>query len=310
VVSATTNQIVGVLNGTEGNGELIAFAVPVRSLAEFVGKVQPFLAHSLFPSTNKISPVSKDFYPSFVPSPAETLQHRPEEPHEVTVLRKKAQLLVDSMRNFIAVQTFAWGSGDKEPAAQAAYEIRVLDGYQRFRLYPDGKKELQDVPFPGLTTAMKPGDEWAQLPEMVGSKLQLKIHQAPDVLLNEQRIKIFQYYASAEDAVCSWRTVSDFGFFSLKKDVTIACDGEVWTDEDMNILRMSEHYQLPAKWKDYRAVVTYGWIKRADEPPSLIPMTISTQAEYNKRTYWCHGQFTNYQVFTARARIISYNAAD
>jgi hypothetical protein len=53
------------------------------------------------------------------------------------------------MQNFIAVQSFAWGSGGNvEPAAVSAYEVQVLSGYQRFRKYPDGKKELQDVPAP------------------------------------------------------------------------------------------------------------------------------------------------------------------
>jgi hypothetical protein len=90
-----------------------------------------------------ISLVSADLYPKFVPPPrSDALRHRPEEPVEVTVLCNKAQLLADSMRNFIAVRTFAWGSGDKRPAAVSAYEVRVLYGQQRFRAYPDGKKEL------------------------------------------------------------------------------------------------------------------------------------------------------------------------
>lgn len=116
-----------------------------------------------------ISLVSADLYPKFVPPPrSNTLRHRPEEPVEVTVLCNKAQLLADSMRNFIAVLTFAWGSGDKRPAAVSAYEVRVLDGHQRFRAYPDGKKELQDVPFPPVNTVMVPVGEWSDLPGMVG----------------------------------------------------------------------------------------------------------------------------------------------
>lgn len=303
VVDGKTNRIVGVLNGIDRDGEAVALAVPIQSLAEFVSKVQPFLAQSIFPSTNRISPVSEDLYPKFAPPPADALQHRPEEPYDVSVLRRKAQLLADSMRNFIAVQTFAWGSGDREAAAQAAYEVRIIDGYQRFRLYPDGKKELQDVPSPLLNRLIVPGGEWSELPEIVGTELRLKVQQAPDTVVNERRMKVFQYSASVEDGICMWRTVSDFGFYVRNKDATVACYGEVWTDEDMNIIRMSEHYELPGKWKDYRAVITYGWLKRADEPPRLIPLTISTQAEYKKHIYWCRGQFTDYQVFSSRVRI-------
>lgn len=306
VVDRKSQQIVGILNAIAKDGELVAMAVPVQSLADFVSKVQPSLMQGLFPSAKYISPVSADLYPKFVaPPPAHVLEHRPEEPIEVRVLRSKAQLLADSMRNFIAVQTFAWGSGNKAPAASSAYEIQVLDGYQRFRKYPDGKTELQDVPFPSLNTAITPGGEWSELPEMVGTKLRLKIQQAADVFVNEQRIKVFQYRADPEDAVCTFRTVVDFVFFSFSKIAKVACYGEVWTDDDTNILRMSEHFETFDRWKDYQAVVIYGWLRRTDEAPRLIPLTISTQANLDKRVYWCRGQFTNYRTFSSQVRILA-----
>ena len=301
VVDSKTQRIVGILNEIATNGEAIALAVPVQSLADFVSKVQPCLAQSIFPSTEGISLVSADLYPKFVPPPPTgVIQHRPEEPAEVTMLRSKAQLLADSMRNFIAVQTFAWGTGNKTPVAESAYEVRVLDGYQRFRKYPDGKKELQDVPLPSLNTVMATGGEWSELPQMVGTEPRLRIHQAPDAVVNGRRMKVFQYRADAEDGVCWFRSIFDFEFFAIKKDVTIACYGEVWTDQETNILRMSEHFELRGKWKDYQAVVTYGWLQRTDDTPRLIPLTISAQAEYNKKVYWCRGQFMDYQVFSSR----------
>ena len=306
VVDSKTQQIVGILNSIGTNAELVAMAVPVQSLADFVSKVQPSLAQSIFPSTKYISPVSADFYPRFVaPPPADVLQHRPEEPVEVKVLRNKAQLLADSMRDFIAVQTFAWGSGNKAPSATSAYEIRVLDGYQRFRKYPDGKKESQDVPLPPLNNAMSSGGEWSELPEMVGTKLRLKIQQAADVTVNERRIKVFQYRADPEDAVCMFKSILDFVFFAVSKIATVGCYGEVWTDEDTNILRMSEHFELLGRWTDYQAVVTYGWLQRKGAAPRLIPLTISTQANLKKRVYWCRGQFTDYQEFSSKFKILS-----
>jgi hypothetical protein len=50
-------------------------------------------------------------------------------------------------------------------------------------------------------------------------------------------------------------------------------------------------------------VVTYGWLQRKDETPRLIPLTIYTQVEHRK-AYWCRGQFTDYQVFDSRVRIM------
>jgi hypothetical protein len=304
VVDNKTKQIVGILNEIDRNGKPIAMAVPVQSLADFVRKVQPFLAQSIFPSTKAISAVSADLYPKFVPPPpTSVVEHRPEEPAEVTVLRSKAQALADSMRNFIAVQTFAWGSGEKAPVAMAAYEVRVLEGYQRFRAYPDGKKELQDVPLPHLNNVMAPGGEWSELPKMVGTEVRLKIHQADDFFINGRRIMVFQYRADSEDGVCRFNSIKDFIFFATSKIATIPCYGEVWTDEDFNILRISEHFELLGDWKHFQAVVTYGWLRRTAETPRLIPLTITAQAELKKKVYWCRGQFTDYQVFSSQVKM-------
>jgi hypothetical protein len=310
VVDRKTQQIVGILNAIAQSGEAIALAVPVQSLVEFVSRVQPYLAQTMFPSTKGTSPVSADLYPKYVPPPTGVLRHRPEEPYEVWVLRRKAQLLVDSMRNFMALQTLAWGSGseDQAPAAQAAYEVRVLDGHQRFQEYPDGKKEFQHVPFPPLRTTFVPAAEWSELPRMIGTEFWLAIHQAADVVVDGRRMMVFQYQASIEDDVCAWKSFLDLGLFARSRRVVAACYGEVWTDQDTNILRISEHFEeVSGTWRNYQAVVTYGWLKRADQPPRLIPLTFSTQAEHKKKVYWCRGQFTGYQMFGTRIKITAAN---
>jgi hypothetical protein len=139
---------------------------------------------------------------------------------------------------------------------------------------------------------------------MVGTELRLKIHQATDVVVDGRRMKVFQYRADPEDEVCKFKAISAFIAFSLSKIFTVSCYGEVWTDEDSNILRMSEHYELPGRWKDYQAVLTYGWFRRAGEPPRLVPLSISTQAEYKKKVYWCRGRFIDYQVFSSQVQMV------
>ena len=307
VVDSASQQIVGILNGIATNGESIALAVPVRSLADFVNKIQPILGETLFPrDKSSVSPTLADLYPKLMPSvPSRILESRSVEPEDVKLLRGKAQLLADSMRNFIAVQTFEWGSKGSRPAAVSAYEVQVIDGRQQFRDYPDGKKQYNDLPFPDLSTAIVSRGEWSDLPDMVGKELHLKIHQAPDAIVENKRIKVFQYRADVEDGVCAWQSNFNFGLFTIKKNAIVSCYGEVWTDDDVNILRMSEHYELHGKWKDYMAVVTYGWLTRTNEVPRLIPLTISTQAEYGKRIHWCRGRFINYRVFDSRVKVIS-----
>ena len=318
VVDRKSEKILAIL--CEGN-ETTAVAVPVQALVDFVSKVQPFLAQRIFP-TREVLSVSADLYPKFMPRPdhnpkfvpriGDGLQHRPEEPPEVKVLRDKAHVLADSIRNYIAVQSFEWGMGDNESVAEAEFQVRVVDGVQRFRRYPDGKREYEEVPNPRWGSWVVPADEWSKLPKMVGAEFRLKVHQAADVVVNKHRMKVFQYYASVEDNLCPFAPVEDYGLFSISKTIAVACYGEVWTDEDTNIIRMSEHLELSDKlkvyrgWEDLGVVITYGWLKRASEPPRLVPLTIFTEARYKKKEiYWCRGQFTDYQRFGSEVKIIA-----
>lgn len=308
VVDRKTEEIVGILS--QGNETTVA-VIPVQTLVEFVTKVQPFLAQKLFPVTKQIPPASPDIYPKFVPARSDVLQHRTEEPEDVKALRQKAQSLANSIRNFMAVETFAWGTGAKTPDVEALYEVRVIDGGQRFRDYPNGKKDLEEVPHPNRTAWVIPVHEWSQLPNMVGADIRLHVRQAPDMVVNKRRIKIFQYYSSVEDNLCPFAPIEDYGFFIIEKTVAVACYGEVWTDEDMNIVRMSERLDLSEKlkayrgWEDYGVVLTYGWLKLADENLWLVPLTIYVEGRDSKHVYWCRGNFMDYHVFGVRASLIS-----
>ncbi|MGC1413963.1 MAG: serine protease [Candidatus Acidiferrum sp.] len=316
VVDSKSGEIVGILVGVGQAFGPEADAVSVQSLAEFVRKVQPFLAHQIFRSSELVSPLpgdlyskyapSPDFYSRFVPMPSAGLQHRPAETQEVTLLRTKAQTLLDSMQNFIAVQSFAWGSGNQEPSLQTNFEVRVIYQDQRYRWYPDGQKELAEIPRPPLRHWIMPGDDWSRLPRMVGTELQLRVHQAPDMDVNKHRMKVFQYDANVEDDACGFATLTDYGFFVHKQERMVSCYGEVWTDEATNILRISQTMELPRHWGTYQVVVTYGWLNRPDERPQLIPVTFYSQLRGEKRVDWCRGQFTDYHEFSVKAKLGSY----
>jgi hypothetical protein len=306
VVDTKTQRIVGILNSLALDGEAVAMAVPVQSLVEFVTKVKPFLAASIFPSSNAIKPLSADIYPRFVPPITDGLQHRLEESPEIKALRTKAQALADGMRNYVAVQSLEWGSGNNEPSAISAYEVEVLNAEEQYREYPDGKKIVRALPMPALNTALTPGREWSWMPSIVGTQLGLKIQQAPDSVIGHQHIKVFQYSAGVEDSTCLWKFMTDYVFFYTAKTKAHACYGEVWTDENLDILRISEHDVMTGKWTDFDGVVTYGLLHQANESPRVIPVTFSTQARYNKKMYYCRGEFTNYRTFKAETRLISY----
>ena len=305
VVDAQSHRVVGMLNGVDEETASTAVAVPAQSLADFVTKVEPFLATTLFPSRGTTPPDADDLYPEYVAQPAEGLQHRGDEPVAVRELRESAQQLAEGMRNLIAVQRMAWGSGNKDAALHAAYEVRVIDGAQKFREYPDGKAELDEIPLPPLSHSIVPALEWSELPEMVGKQLHLKVREAPDAVVNEKQLKVFQYSSSIEDGACGFTYINDHILFKSSKTVRTSCYGEVWTDQDMNIVRMSEHYELPGERKVYHVVVTYGLLTRAGETPRTIPMTIAARTEDRNRVDWCRGQFTDYQIFGSQVKILA-----
>lgn len=307
VVNPKNGRIVGVLNAVGIDRKSTALAVPVQALADFVFDVDPTMAATLFPAIGGTAQDSADIYSEYRPISNNTLEKRPLEPEEVLQLRLNAQLLADGMRNYIAVQSFAWGSGSKPPKTRAEYEIRVIDGRQKFRKYPDGKKEYAEASYPQLDGWVAPADEWSRLPTMVGTELRLKVRRAADTFVKGERRRIFQYYASPEDGVCQFRAIEDFGFFNYGKTVGVGCYGEVWTDENENIVRMSENLDLSQNvksyrgWRGYRVVMTYGWLQRVGEPASRIPQTIYTEARHKKELDWCRGRFTQYRVFSAQA---------
>lgn len=308
VLDPRTKKVVGVLSGTSQN---VALAVSAQALADFVTKAQPFMAQTLFPGRQAISPLAADIHPKygeFVDRGSDGVpRHRPEEPAEVRRLRQSAQLLADNIRDFIAVQSFAWGSGNSEPNVEARYEIRVIGGVQWFRSYPDGEKEFEAgrVPYPQRAAWVLPGDEWSKLPKMIGTEYQLKVHQWPDAVMKNEPIKVFQYYASAEDNLCPFEAVTDFGLFTRSKAVAAACYGEVWTDAEMNIIRISKRLELPKEFgEDVGAVVTYGWLDQANGPRRPVPFTIYVESRQRKHSYWCRGNFTDYRMFSVGARLL------
>lgn len=301
VVDSKTKKIVGILSATAEDKDRIAFAVPVKELSNFVARAQPYLQSVLFPKTVFVSPIATDFYPPYVWPRSEVLTQRDVEPPEVVELRRTAQTLAGSMRYFVATETLAWGRDNREAEAADSYETLIVDGSERWA-HASGKKFYDEVPFPPLANSVVPGAEWSELPRMVGTELNLKIHHAPDVIIRGRTIHVFQYAANVEDKICSFRSTTAYGLFERSSTKFYDCHGEVWIDESGNILRISEGLDLSGPWYRLWAVITYGWLEK-DGRQYPVPVTFATQAEHNS-TYWCRGLFTDYEMFGVKARLV------
>jgi hypothetical protein len=296
VVDCKTKKIVGILNEISEDKDRIVFAVPARELSNFVARAQPYLQATLFPKTVFISPVAPDLYPPYTWPRSEGLSERQAEPLEVFQLRLTAQHLADSMHNFTANETFAWGHDNGEPEEMDTYETLLADGTERWR---QGKKFYDGVPIPLLNGFVGTGTEWYQLPRRVGTDMNVNIHQAADAVVGGRTVHVFQYAAKAEDDLCVFRVIGLFHSSTKSYD----CHGEVWVDEPGSILRISEAFDLLGPWHRFRGVMTYGWLEK-DGTKYRVPITIATQAEYNK-TYWCRGLFTDYHMFAVTTHLMS-----
>jgi len=304
VVDSRTKKIVGILSekGDDNDGpDQVALAVPVTELSAFVTRAQPYLQAALFPKTVFVSPVAADLYPPYVWPRSNDFLPRPTNTPQVFKLRLAAQHLADSLHDFTATQTFAWGHDNRQPDAVDAFETLIADGWQQWRR-PGTKKLYSRIPFPPLDDWMLPGSEWSWLPQMVGTELDLKIHQAPDAVVGGRTVRVFQYAAGAEDGVCPFAYLRNFVLFQSAKPEFYDCHGEVWTDEAGIILRISEALDLTGPAHHYWAVVTYGWLEKGGTQ-YLVPVTIASQLE-RKKTYWCRGLFTDYEMFDVKTRLL------
>lgn len=57
--------------------------------------------------------------------------------------------------------------------------------------------------------------------------------------------------------------------------------------------------------ENYRVVATYDWLRKTNETPKLIPLTIFAEAEVHNKTYWCRNTFTNYRIFDSKIKLLA-----
>ena len=306
------------------------YAVPIWSLADFISKTDAALYADLFkvqPSRPSLRPMSekssrlideidldllfgselKPVLPesylveSFTSWPVvdqdadPALQTRPSECSEVVALRVKAQELHAGMKNFMAVQRLVLADG-----AIWEHQLRVLDGIQKFQTN-DGRV-LDDLPLPAWGPV--PGAEWQSLPQMVGTNLRLPVRYVGQRKIAGRPVHIFEYRASEEDAVCSIRIKAGVRRRVWKGPV--ACRGSVWTDEEFNLLRISQEQNVPARthMDRYQVVILYGRLERTPIGARLVPVSMRLVARTTGGTvFTTWGRFSDYQVFAATAKI-------
>ena len=329
------NEAVGLVQGIASDNMLAV--VPVWSLAEFAKKIKldryqetfPFSDQALYrPDNSELVPVdllaesqafARDIGPEDGLSPPSAVPEeylwfnldkptprpaaavvgahlRIEEPPNVQALRQNAEDMVERINDLLAVGKQR-SMGGRTPEVTTQYRLRMLSGHQTFTM--DGK-EVPQLPCPegnglGISTA------WADFPTMVGDNLKLRIQQVDDLSLpGWGSVKVFRYEAAAEDKVAKIDYCTSFGFhIHTEKIVSVPVRGEVWTDDALNILRITQELLAPPAmgWLDLRSSVLYGWLDSPNGERKLVPTNIFSRGELTD----------DHQIYSTLCRITDYH---
>lgn len=317
-VTDKQGRIVGMLSAvTDGS----VFAVPLWSIADAIRKFSPILHSQLFPDgprkpsefqgsmvigrellaalggSTPTSDLPMAFledglgqpFPELVPHPTRLLNTR-EEPVDVVKLRRYAQQMFQQMANFRALQTLRLNTEGK-PELTWLHEVYVDSDNLVFRSIEDGQL-MPAVAFPHRR-AVVPGGEWRDLLQMVAGQFKLRIEEIGTKDVGGKRLRVFRYQASVEDQVCWVRFRTTEVFWSHDRHFPVACRGEVWTDAELNPLRISQELEVPAgkaPMPFLQLAVLYGWLGRDLVPVEMV--VIGTIAGHACRT---NAHFSNYR---------------
>ncbi len=230
---------------------------------------------------------------------SESTHTRAMESQNVQAIRMNADRMVESINDLIAVGTQR-SFGGNAPEVTAQYQLRMVAGSQTFTM--DGK-EMQELPCP-KGNAYDIGSDWSEFPNMLRNKLKLRIQQVDDLYLEGWgRAKVFRYEASAEDKVEQIKYCTNYGLgFHTEKIISVPVRGEVWTDDDMNILRVTQELLAPPSmgWVNLHDTVLYGWLESPNGDRRLVPTNIISRGELtdDHKEYSTLCRITDYHRFS------------
>ena len=226
------------------------------------------------------------------------------ESESVRTLRKNAEVMLEQTDDLLAVGTSsAFGGHDPEISIQ--YQLRMADGNEE--LIRDGKK-IKRL-FSSIDNGIGLEGGWSEFPRRIGSEVNLFIQQADDLVLPAWgMVKVFRYEGKTEDGVAQMEYDTYYlpGLHTTKV-ITVPIRGEVWTDENLNILRIHEELDAPPskKWIKVHSSILYGWLDMQEGVRKLVPTAIIVTGERtdNHQRYTTLTRITNYHQFTVSVRI-------
>ncbi len=113
--------------------------------------------------------------------------------------------------------------------------------------------------------------------------MKLRIQQVDDLAMRGWgSVKVFRYEGTAEDKVAKINSCNNYGLgIHTERTIAVPVRGEVWTDNALNILRITQELLAPPSvgWLNFRNSVLYGWLQSPNGERKLVPTNIISRAE-------------------------------
>jgi hypothetical protein len=297
-----------------------AFAVPLWSIADAIRKARPELYTVLFPGgvptppelqdSMALSPEMRATLGGVNPEPVLPLASLNEglglpferlppksqawssrkEPLEIRIVRQRAQQMFASMEEFTALQTLQLTTEGK-PDLVWIHELYVAQGELVFRSLED-EQQLPAVAFPHRRRSVIPGAEWQELPRLIGTEAKLRLEEVGAREIGGKRVRVFRYQGRVEDGICRVRFRREQGLWSREREFAVGCHGEVWTNSDLSILRITRELEIADRvpMRLVQMAVLYGWVGH-----DLVPTEMSVRAEIAGHACSAEASFSNYK---------------
>ena len=319
MVTDKRGQILGMMSGIVEDHALV---VPVWSIADALRRFLPELYAKLFPAgvetppefhgSSSLSPELKAALGGLSPAPILSaayleeglgepfaeLPPRPmsltssrDEPTEIGELRRRARAMWAGIANLAALETLRFKAANQRQELVWMHELSVVSDRLVFRSIDDGQQS-DKIEFP-RRRAVIPGAEWRELPRMVGGEPKLRFEEVGMRAVEGHRFRIFRYQAAAEDGVCFIRYRQGNVLSAHDDHFQVACRGEVWTDSELNIVRITQELEIPKGKTAMRVLqlsMLYGWFDR-----ELVPVDMLVRATIAGRPCTAQAHFSNYR---------------
>lgn len=303
-----------ILSGTlkVGTGDLTAsIALPVRTIAKALVKLDPVLGSSMFSEIPQEEPTIRPTLPVLYQENDLPEDMSPVFPNlsaassgvanPVVKLRANSKAASTRIVNLVAKQCLVQGT-----QKSLCHELSIIDGHQTFReVDQTGSLRRPTGSFPVQKVGIWTESDWADTLEEIADNLWIFEGSVGDHYL-------FSFRSTLEDDRCYWeeypKRTSVFGGGHQAWKGPVACFEQIITDKDFNVLSVFTEMRPPdgCLTELVQIATYYDWIYlEGRNSPVLLPSVERITAKVLGQKNWLYASisWTDYKEFRAEHKV-------